>query len=156
MIVENVPSYLKHYIDLDTKYNNSNEIHFEYLCKLKDKIRNLGKDDSHYRYYMYMLNNPDLTPSIFVHHMRYISSIITKFRLGSHFLPIETGRWSRKPRNERLCPTCNVLGDERHLIYNCCEIDRTGLHLPNTFIDLWKSDEVIKLFKRISGCCDYL
>ena len=47
------------------------------------------------------------------------------------------------PRNERLCQTCNVLDDERHLIYNCYEIDRTGLHLPNTFIDLWKSDEVI-------------
>ena len=108
-LLDNVPSYLKHYVDLDTKYNDSNEIHFEYLCKLKDDIRRLGSGETHYRYYIYMLHNPDPTPSAFKPQARRLSSQITKIRLGSHLLPIETGRWSRLP--EGLCVICGVLGD---------------------------------------------
>mgnify|MGYP001195529472 CR=1 FL=1 len=47
-------------------------------------------------------------------------------------MPIETGRWRRVEREERLCVTCNVLGDEEHYIYTCPEIDRTDLQdIPN-------------------------
>ena len=101
-----VPSCLKHYVELDTKYNDSNEIQFEYLCKLKDNIRRLGSDETHYRYYIYMLHNPDLTPSAFIPQARRLSSQITKFRLGSHLLPIETGRWS--PATKDGTTLCNM------------------------------------------------
>ena len=148
-LVEQAPNYLQHYIDLDTRYNNSNEIVFEHLCKIKDKIRNLSRDDNHYRYRMYMIHNPELKPSKFIHCIKHISSVITKFRLGSHLLPIETGRWCRKPREARLCLTCKVLGDERHLLYDCIEVDRSGLNLPDNISDLWKCDSIFELFNRI-------
>ena len=48
-------------------------------------------------------------------------------RLSSHSMPIETGRWSRIKRKDRLCSTCKVLGDERHYIYDCCEMGRNNL-----------------------------
>ena len=136
-LLENSPAYLQHYIDLDTKYNSKNEIYFEYLCNLKDRIRSNAANDSHYKYQIYLTMNDALVPSNFIYDLRYITTKITKFRLGSHSLPIETGRWCRKPRNERLCPSCKVLGDEFHIVYICNDIERTGLHLPPTFAELW-------------------
>ena len=148
-LLETCPSYLSHYIELDEKYNNKNEIYFEYLCKLKDHIRNLASDDSHYKYNMYLTINPILSPSIFINEMKFIANKLIIFRLGSHHLPIETGRWSRKPRNERLCNSCGVLGDEFHFVFHCTDIDRSGLHLPTTFAELWECDDVLELFTRI-------
>ena len=42
-------------------------------------------------------------------------NMITKFRCSNSKLPIETGRWSMTPREERICHLCNVgLGTEFH------------------------------------------
>ena len=121
-VQESKPSYLQHYVDLDEKYNNKNEIHFEYLRKLKEKIRQQAADESHYKFSMYLDINSNLTPSKYLDDLRSIAGKITKVRLGSHSLPIETGRWYRTSREERLCKTCGILDDERHLIYQCNEV----------------------------------
>ena len=42
----------------------------------------------------------------------------TRFRLSSHRLRIETGRWARIPRERRLCP-CGSIQDERHVLVDC-------------------------------------
>ena len=42
-------------------------------------------------------------------------------------MPVETGRWRRIARDERLCTACNTIGDEQHYIYTCPEIDRSNL-----------------------------
>ena len=52
---------------------------------------------------------------------------ITRLRVSAHFLPIETGRYSRPttPQEERYCKICEkvsnvkTLGDERHLLFDC-------------------------------------
>ena len=46
---------------------------------------------------------------------------ITRWRLSSHKLRIETGRYSRPytERENRLCQICNVVEDESHAIYDC-------------------------------------
>ena len=72
-----------------------------------------------------------------------------RFRLGSHFLPIETGRWNRTPRNERLCSTCGVLGDENHVIYSCSQISCEDIVLDNFIDKIRYQPEVFKLFERI-------
>ena len=74
---------------------------------------------------------------------------MVKFRLGSHNLPIETGRWSRKNREERLCPSCNVVGDEEHMLFDCIEIDRSDLTLQRSLSKIWECDDVDILFTRI-------
>ena len=42
----------------------------------------------------------------------------TRIRLGSHRLKIEMGRWSRIPKEERLC-TCGVIQTEQHVLLLC-------------------------------------
>ena len=42
-----------------------------------------------------------------------------RFRTRNHRLPIEVGRWSGIPRNQRLCSFCNELGDEFHYLMSC-------------------------------------
>ena len=46
---------------------------------------------------------------------------ITRWRLSSHSLRIETGRYQRPktPRNERTCIVCNTMEDEQHSLFVC-------------------------------------
>ena len=47
---------------------------------------------------------------------------MTKFRLSSHALFVERGRWNKPkliPRNERLCEVCGVIEDEYHCLIDC-------------------------------------
>ena len=50
-------------------------------------------------------------------------SIVAKFRISAHFLPIELGRMQQKPRSQRTCTFCadTPLGDEAHFILRCSE-----------------------------------
>ena len=63
-------------------------------------------------------------------------------------LPIETGRWTRTAREDQLCVSCRVLGDERHAIYDCVDVNRTGIHLPVSIHEIWKSDDIFRLIER--------
>ena len=47
--------------------------------------------------------------------------IVCRFRTVNHKLPLETGRYTRIPRNERICKMCNSgqLGDELHFCLEC-------------------------------------
>ena len=143
-------------MDLEEKYNRKEEIFTDYLNKMKAVIRQKASSGSHYKYNMYLLVNPTLVPSVFINDMNSISWKITKFRVGGHYLPIETGRWSRKLRHERLCPSCGTLGDEAHVLFSCSDVDRTGLILPNSIADVWESPYVLELFRRIDRGTKFL
>ena len=43
---------------------------------------------------------------------------VTRLRLSSHYLRIETGRWSRLPQENRLCK-CGQCQTEEHVLLNC-------------------------------------
>ena len=45
--------------------------------------------------------------------------LITRWRLSCFDLKVETGRYRGIPREERLCPICDVLEDEDHVIFSC-------------------------------------
>lgn len=48
---------------------------------------------------------------------------LIQIRTRNHRLPIETGRWTQVPRNERKCFLCNGnIGDEFHFILECKEL----------------------------------
>ena len=93
--------------------------------------------------------NPLLSPSPYINTVDSTAKYITRLRLGSHLLPIETGRWSRTPRDERFCRECNVLGDERHYVYMCSLIDRSNLHLPQTLSEIWDNENIFTLTKEM-------
>ena len=46
---------------------------------------------------------------------------LAQFRMGSHMLGVETGRWQRLPRAQRLCQrcSCGVVDDEAHMVWEC-------------------------------------
>ena len=50
----------------------------------------------------------------------YLRVAVTRFRLGSHRLKIETGRWSRIPIEQRLC-ACGAVQTEQHVLLHCPE-----------------------------------
>ena len=97
-----------------------------------------------------MENNPELIMSPFLNRIDSVGKSITKFRLGSHNLAIETGRWCRRKREDRLCNTCNLLGDENHAVFSCSKIERSDLlELPETLSAVWEWEGVNILFKRL-------
>ena len=76
------------------------------------------------------------------------AAIINQFRPGSHYLPIETGRWRSSAREERLCTVCGVLGEERHVIYECSLVTRDDIVLNEHIYCIWYQPDIFKLFKR--------
>ena len=56
---------------------------------------------------------------------------VTRLRVSSHDLRIETGRWSRIPRDRRTCP-CGLIQDERHVLIDCPISEQ----LRNTYLDI--------------------
>ena len=45
--------------------------------------------------------------------------LITRWRLSNTKLAIETGRYTKKDRRDRLCKTCLVVEDEEHALFHC-------------------------------------
>lgn len=46
---------------------------------------------------------------------------MAQLRTGSHWLAVETGRWQRLEREQRVCPHCDVaaIEDEAHMLFDC-------------------------------------
>ena len=77
------------------------------------------------RYQTYLNLNPELeTHPVYLRYMPDVEERLrysfTRLRLSSHELRVETGRWSRTPRCQRLC-SCdlNVTQDEAHVFFVC-------------------------------------
>ncbi len=97
---------------------------------------------------------------------------ITRIRLGTHGLRIETGRYGRNrvERNQRLCPLCNTgdIEDAYHFVLTCPALNNIrrsfiSLHYrqrPSVFkfISLLSSDHrktIINLGKYLNASFDY-
>lgn len=57
----------------------------------------------------------------------------TRYRLSSHDLKIETGRWSRVPRNERYCVCGDVVQDEFHVLFLCPNTSQIRASMHSVF-----------------------
>ena len=99
-------------------YPHKNDVNKRFKNLLLTKSEKQHKNQT--KYFIYRQFNPELKAIVTTAHRNF-----TRLRLGSHSMPIETGRCSQI--KNRLCPTCKVLGDERHYIYDCCEIGRNNL-----------------------------
>ena len=147
-LMQEPTSYLQHYINLGVKYTSVADIFKESAEEVKRKIRNCASKDQ-YKFKTYLEINPTLQKSPFIENLHPLSRDIIRFRLGSHVLPIETGRWSRTIRANRICSNCKVLGDERHALFACSVIDRVALELPNSMSEIWNSADIFTLVKRM-------
>ena len=108
IMTTNSTQYIRHYINLENKYHDSKEIYQQFENEVKSNIRKKAEDGC-YKFQMYLKINPRLERSPYLNETAAaITKDIVRFRLGSHYLPIETGRWSRTPRNDRKCTYCGT------------------------------------------------
>ena len=147
----NDPSkFLKHYIKLHETYSSQEEIYQHHLNAVKSRIHDhvsKGKP----KFAMYLSNNPVLEPSPFLQCMHPLTVDIIRFRVGSHRLPIETGRWNLKKREDRLCDVCGVIGNEAHYIYECTRIPRNDLNLNGNIGEVWKQPVIFQVISQIKS-----
>ena len=75
---------------------------------------------------------------------------VTRFRLSSHALFIERGRWNKPrkiPREERLCGLCGVVESEYHCIVVCPRfVNERRNRLPIALQERPCMDHLINLF----------
>ena len=111
-------SFVDHYVQLDLKYENLDDITKQSLTEIQDTVRRKAENQSKYK--SYMLINPLLErPSVYNRFIpTYKLHYASQLRCISHELEIEIGRYSRTPREERLC-SCGEVEDEEHFILYC-------------------------------------
>ena len=113
---------------INQNVENSERFLNELLIRLKDtyiqeydeKVKDLSR--------LSVLNSININPCTLSPYLRlpisrFIQKKIAQYRLSSHRLKIETGRWSTPitPRDERICEFCNAntVDDEIHFIFEC-------------------------------------
>ena len=145
--------YIQHYKNLEERYDGTKDMQEKYLNDLKDSVKEWSNINDHYKHWIYSQFNPLLQPSPFLQLPGKTAHAIVKFRLGSHNLEIEKGRWARIPREERKCKECNVIGDEFHAIYSCKNIYREDIinDLPLDLASIWNNSNLVyTLFNRMT------
>ena len=148
LLERNLP-FINHYEKLQQTYSNSEDIKKYFHDMIINEINKLVEKDTNYKYHIYKRLHPKLIPSQFIQNNSVNADLITRFCLSLHYLPIETGRWSRTPRTQRLCKTCKTLGHKMHYIYYCCEIDRLNLELPQQLENIWTYNRINEIFVKL-------
>ncbi len=68
----------------------------------------------------------------------YLRIAFSRLYLSTHCLRVETGRWTRTPREFRVCLCDNVsLQDENHVMFNCHKTLEIREHF-NAVVYCWK------------------
>ena len=82
---------------------------------------------------------------------KYRNALI-RFRLSSHRLAVETGRWNKPrpaPFDERKCERCNVLEDEFHFLFECLLYTDLRKHYISEYF--WKRPNIPKLLELLTS-----
>ena len=86
-----------------------------------------------------------------------------RFRLGSHNLQVELGRWqNRRPRCDRLCQRCTMhaVDDEYHMVFDCPAFERLRAARRHLFtsrvaydmVTFMRQKDQVGVFKHILAC----
>ena len=95
--------------------------------RINEIIRKIETSTSSRRITYRTITNPDLQSSeLYEKDIDILESVrisFTRYRLISHSLAVETGRWNRRgrgrlPLEDRLCP-CGAVQTEEHVVMNC-------------------------------------
>ena len=107
------------------------------------------------RFFKEIKNNHNFETYLLINNLENRRAI-TKLRTSSHKLEIETGRYNKIPRDQRLCKNCilNKIEDENHLLFEChmYEMERKEFHLyikENLNVDLSKNETPEKKIQKI-------
>ena len=158
-------SYLYHLITKAVDVQSPMGIYMQALQRIEgDPVKNelellqrkIRENPDSSRRLTYQLLNPELlAPKVYCsqdpvpEHQRIA---YTRIRLGSHRLKIETGRWSRIPRERRLC-TCGHVQDEDHVLLKCPLTRSIRQNFPS--LDYSSLDNLMKT-ENMSDICNYI
>ena len=78
----------------------------------------------------------------------------TRMRTSSHRLRIETGRWSRTPREQRLC-NCGDIQSEEHVLLRCPISQELRVMFPSTLNYISASQLLNAEYPDIINICHY-
>ena len=115
-----------HYKKLESDYSNPDNCYTTlsntYLNKIRLSFTSNSDEDSSFGTYLQI--NPSLSSPIFPPNILENERILlTRYRTGSHYLIIKTGRWCNppKPRNTWICNKCTSgeLQTLKHVLSNC-------------------------------------
>ena len=126
--------------------------------QLKQQVRNKPISSTKFSTYCIELN-----PSLEMHEVYkgsvyipdYLRVSFSRLRLMSHNLKIETGRWSRIPREARVCICSrNVVQDECHVLLEC----PVSLHIRGMYsqLDFTSIDNLLKEKFYLLDLCKYI
>jgi hypothetical protein len=102
----------------------------DFLQKTRDKLQASTSS----KRLTYLSMNPSLERPAFYYRTdvpEFQRIATTRLRLVSHNLRIETGRWSRLPQHDRLCP-CGQIQSEQHVLCSCIYTANIREHYPPT------------------------
>ena len=116
--------YFDYYSNLINEFESAKALKLHHVNLTKEKIRTMSNSGDHYKFQIYCEFNPELLPADLSKSYSYTFS---RLKLSSHSMPIELLRWNRLNRDVRLCNVCQVVGDERHYIYDCPTVNREEL-----------------------------
>ena len=85
---------------------------------LNNKIENLNEENKIFLYKILKINKKEMEYYLGHPNFKY-RQYITKFRMSDHQLLIETGRYYKIPRSQRLCEICKNIDDEFHFFFTC-------------------------------------
>ena len=119
---------MSRYINTSLSVNN-------HIAEARDKLHERIRTSICTKFITYR----DINPTMTVHDIYDINNrcivpehyrvAFTRLRLSSHNLRIETGRWSRLPRERRLCP-CGAVQDEKHVLELCTLTEHLRTQYP--------------------------
>ena len=93
----------------------------QFMTRVKSVVQQ--SDSSRRQGYLYMNPNLEIHPATDSRNPLNIPEqyriALTRIRLSSHHLRIETGRWSRIPRENRLCQCRTDIQTEEHVLLRC-------------------------------------
>lgn len=117
----NIP-FIKHYISLYDRFQTPANCYNYFVSDFQASCRNSFDNitDINLPSGIYKTININLEKPIF-DNFEPDRQIITRYRTGSHNLLVEKGRWTRIPRNQRLCDKCSSgeIQNLFHVLYRC-------------------------------------
>ena len=103
---------------------------------------------------IFLYKNIKLTQNQMEYYLTYpnkkVRQNITKFRISDHSLLIETGRYFRIPRDQRLCETCKIIDDEPHFFFNCKINVKPRETLLQNFIEIYPNFQSLNSTEKLS------
>ena len=110
----------------------------QFIEKWKSNLKNI---DDYPSLRTYCLVKFQFKAEYYLEHIQKKKYLIafTRFRVGSHTLEIERGRYSnpRIPINQRLCSKCVEVEDEIHFLLYCALYEKERIDLFNNIIEIY-------------------